>query len=67
MASKTFLEKRVSVEFITIMLLRTLEISIREKHRILMRSVLSADKMPHPNKEEVHRYKVTAQDVLSTI
>ena len=32
-ASKTFLEKRVSREFITIMLLWTLEISIREKHR----------------------------------
>ena len=31
-ASKTFLEKRVSREFITIMLLWTLEISIREKH-----------------------------------
>ena len=28
-ASKTFLEKRVSIEFITMMLLRTLEISIR--------------------------------------
>ena len=34
----------MSIEFITIMLLRTLEISIRGKHRILMRSVLSADK-----------------------
>ena len=32
-ASKTFLEKRVSREFITIMLLWTLKISIREKHR----------------------------------
>ena len=47
--------------------LRTLEIRIREKHRILMRSVLSADKTPHTNKEEVYRYKVTARDVLSTI
>ena len=44
-----------------------LEISIREKHRILMRSVLSADKTPHTNKEEVYRYKVIARDVLSTI
>ena len=32
-----------------------------------MRSVLSADKIPHTNKEEVYRYKVTARDVLSTI
>ena len=32
-----------------------------------MRSVLSADKTPHTNKEEVYRYKVTARDVLSTI
>ena len=39
-----------------------LEISIREKHRILMRSVLSADKTPHTNKEEVYQYKVTACD-----
>ena len=31
--------------------LRTLEIRIREKHRILMRSVLSADKTPHTNEE----------------
>ena len=38
-ASKTFLEKRVSREFITMMLLWTLKISIREKHkhRILIR------------------------------
>ena len=54
-ASKTFLEKRVSIEFITMMLLRTLEISIREKRRILMRSVFSADKTPHTNKDEVYR------------
>ena len=33
MASKTFLEKRVSREFITIKFFLTLEISIREKHR----------------------------------
>ena len=32
-----------------------------------MRSVLSADKTPHTNKEEVCRYEVTARDVLSTI
>ena len=32
-----------------------------------MRSVLSADKTPYTNKEEVYRYKVTARDVLSTI
>ena len=57
----------MSKEFITIMLLRTLEISIQEKHCILMRSVLSADKTPHTNKGKVHRYKVTARDVLSTI
>ena len=44
-----------------------LEISIREKHRLLMRSVLSVDKTPHTNKEEVYRYKVTARAVLSTI
>ena len=31
-ASKTFLEKRVSREFITMMLLGTLEIIIQEKH-----------------------------------
>ena len=57
----------MSIEFITIMLLSTLEISIQEKHRILMRSVLSADKTPLTNKEEVYRYKVTARvgDVLS--
>ena len=30
-----------------------------------MRSVLSADKTSHTNKEEVCRYKVTARDVLS--
>ena len=34
---------------------------------MLMRSVSSADKTPHTNKEEVYRYKVTACDVLSTI
>ena len=39
--------KSVLIEFITIMLLSTLEISIREKHRIRMRSVLSADKRLH--------------------
>ena len=49
------------------MLLRRTEISIREKHRILIRSVLPVDKTPHSNKEEVYRYKVTARDVLSTI
>ena len=59
--------KSVSIQFITIILLRTLEIRIREKHHILMRSVLSADKTPHTNKEEVYRYEVTARDVLSTI
>ena len=57
----------MSIAFITIMLFWTLEISIREKHRILMRSVLSADKTPHTNKEEVCLYKVTARDVSSTI
>ena len=56
----------MSIEFITIMLLWKLGISIREKHRILMRSVLSADKTPLTN-EEVYRYKITARDVLSTI
>ena len=55
------------IEFITIMLLGTLEISIQVIHRILMRSVLSADITPHTNKEEVYRYKVTPRDVLSTI
>ena len=29
------------------------KISLREKHRILMRSVLSGNKTPHTNKEEV--------------
>ena len=57
----------MSIEFITIILLCPLEISIREKHRILVRSVLSADKTLHANKEEVYRYKVTACYVLSTI
>ena len=57
----------MSIEFITMMLLCTLEISIREKHRTLMRSVLSADKTPHTNKEKVYRYKDTARDVLTTI
>ena len=61
------LEKSVSIEFTTIILLWTLEISIREKHHMLIRSVLSADKTPHTNEEEVYRYKVTARDVLSTI
>ena len=56
----------MSIEFITMMLLGTLEISIRGKHPTLMRSVLSADKTPHTNKE-VYRYKVTARDVLSII
>ena len=45
----------------------TLEISIREKHRILMRSVLSVIKHRVLREEEVYRYKVTAHDVLSTI
>ena len=40
---------------------------MREKQCILMRSVLSADKTPHTNKEEVYRHEVTACDVLSTI
>ena len=54
---------------------------VREKHHILMRGVLSADKTPHTvmysvlsagktlhtNKEEVYQYKVTACGVLSTI
>ena len=57
----------MSIEFKTIILLWTLEMSIREKHRILMRSFLLADKTLHTNKEEVYRYKVTARDVLSTI
>ena len=37
MASKTFLEKHVSREFITMMLLWRLEINIRGKHCILIR------------------------------
>lgn len=37
------------------------------KNRVLMKSVLSADKAPPTNKEEVHRYNVTPRDVLSTI
>ena len=41
--------------------------SIRENNRILMWSVLSADKASHTNEEEVYRYKVTTRDVLSTI
>ena len=58
----------MSREFITMMLLSTLEISIREKHRILMRSVLSADKAPHTNKEEILSvFKTTARDDLLTI
>ena len=56
----------MSIEFITITLLLMLEISIREKHRILTRSVLSPEKTPQTNKE-AHRYKVTAREVLSTI
>ena len=40
---------------------------MREKHRILMRSVLSVDKTKHTNKEEIGQYEVTARDVLSTI
>ena len=52
-ASKTFLEKRMSREFVTMILLWTLEISIREKN---------------PNKEKVlSGFKTTARDVLSTI
>ena len=47
----------MSREFITMMLLSTVEISIREKH-----------KTPHTNKEEVlSSFKTTARDVLSTI
>ena len=30
-------------------------------------SILSADKTPHTNKEEVCQYKITARDVLPTI
>ena len=46
----------MSREFITMMLLRTLEISIQEKHLT-----------PHTNKEEVSSgFKTTARDVLST-
>ena len=40
----------MSIELITIILLCMLEISIREKHRILIRSALSADKTPRTNK-----------------
>ena len=47
----------MSIEFITMML---------TNECMLMRSVLSADKTPHTNKE-VYRYKVTARDVLSSI
>ena len=54
----------MSIEFITMMLLK---ISIQEKHCILMSSVLSVDKTPHTNEEEVYRNKVTARDVLLTI
>ena len=57
MASKTFLEKCVSREFITMMFLWTLEISIWEKH-----------KTPYTNKEEVlSGFKTIARDILSTI
>ena len=56
-ASKTFLEKRVSREFITMMLLWTLEISNQEKHFT-----------PHTNRKEVlSGFKTTARDILSTI
>ena len=56
-ASKTFLEKRVSREFITMMLLWTLELSVRQKHLT-----------PHTNKkEDLSGFKTTARDVLSTI
>ena len=55
-ASKTFLGKHVSREFMTMMLLWTLQISIQEKQT------------PHTNKEEVSSgFKTTACDVLSTI
>ena len=37
------------------------------KHRILMTSVLLADKTPHTNKVNVYRYKVTARDILLII
>ena len=37
------------------------------KHRILLTSVLSADKTLHSNKKSIYRYKVTACDVLMTI
>ena len=40
---------------------------MREKHRILMKRVLSVDKTLYTNKEEVYQYKVTACDVLSAI
>ena len=56
----------MSIVFITIMRERW-KLAYEKKHRILMRSILSADKTPHTNKEEVYRYKVTARDVLSTI
>ena len=47
----------MSREFITMMLLCTLEINMREKHLT-----------PHTNKEEVlSGFKTTARDVLSTI
>ena len=36
------------------------------KYRMLMQSVLSADKTPHTNKETVYQQKVTAPDVLLT-
>ena len=49
----------MSIEFITMMFLSTLEISIREKHQT-----------PHTNKfkgGDFIGYKTTAYDVLSTI
>ena len=55
----------MSIEFTNNYAFVNVGISIREKHRLLTRSVLSADKTPHTNKEEVYRYKVTVRDVLS--
>ena len=36
------------------------------KYRILVQSVLSADKTPNTNKELVYQHKVTVPDVLLT-
>ena len=36
------------------------------KYRILVQSVLSADKTPHTNKEILYQHKVTVPDVLLT-